>query len=203
MTRPSAVNRKRGAHTYWYNDEPIVDIHEALDMLWLDQGSSSERYIAIGVEIVDLSMPELHADWYTEGDSGGDMSGWYYFRIDPELVKKLREEELLEPRKVLYMGGFYLEHDKLVLSDRGKQRREQLQEEKRAKAIKLMRPGVYEKIPPLFDEKRVYPRREHGTYGGELYFTFHMISGDVVHISPDTGKIEVIPAKKTAEATGA
>ncbi len=199
VPRKSSAGRKRDKYTSWYNDEPIADLHEALDMLWLERNSVRERYLQIGDSVVDPSKPEIHADWYTEGDSGGDMSGWYYFQIDPELAKRLQKEELVEPHKVLYMGGFSLEHEKLVLSAKGKERREQLHKEKKAAAIKLMRPGIYEELLPLYDEHRVFPEREHfmsfGSGYGRLYVTFYMHNGQEVYVFPDTRKSVIVYAK--------
>lgn len=208
ISRKPSAERRRGEHSTWYNDEPITDLHEALDLLWLERNSVRERYLQIHNSLADPSKPEIHADWYTEGDSGGDMSGWYYFQIDPELAKQLQKEELVEPRKVLYMGGFYLEHEKLVLSGKGKEKRERLNREKKEAAIKLMRPGVYEKLQPLYDERRVFPEREHflsfGSGYGRLAFTFYMLNGDEVYIFPDTGETEIefakVEGKKVAGA---
>lgn len=196
--RLSSKERERDKYTSWRNDAPITDIHEALDILWLEPHSQRERHIQIANHLADPAKPELHADWYTEGDSGGDMSGWHYFQIDPALVKKLRDEEYLEPRKILFMGGFYLEHEKLVLSEKGKAERKRLQEEKKQAAIKLMRPGIYETLPPPYDENRVFGEREYHGYGGRLYFTFRMLNGDEVRVFPDTAETEVKSAKKAA-----
>jgi hypothetical protein len=199
MTRKPSAERRRDEHTTWYNDEPITDIHEVLGVLVMERRGSLCRYIDIGPYRADTTKPELHVEWYTEGDSGGDMSGWHYLQIDPGLVKQLVDKGYVEPKKNLYLGGFSLDQEKLILSQEGIRHLKWLDGEKKRIAVSLMRPGVYEELSPLYDERRVFATRD-GRYGGKLHFKFEMLNGDEVLVFPDTNQTAVKLAEKKVDA---
>ena len=86
--------RRRNEYTRWSNKKPVVDIYELLALLKPRQSGrySDKRYLRNG-----RKPPELEVNWYSEGDSGGDRSGYDYYEVKPEVAEYLVREHLVEP----------------------------------------------------------------------------------------------------------
>ena len=148
--------RKRDEHTYWYNEQPIATIHEALDALCKRWGDSGKRYI-----YTDNEKPELWICWYKEGSSGGDSAGTDYFEIKPEVTAELAKLGYIEKMAVPQIGYTYHEPYKFVLSREGERERERLYKEKKEIARSLLVPGEHSKrvYPDTKEVKKLEPER--------------------------------------------
>lgn len=175
--------RKRDKFTHWRNQKPIADAYELLELLQPRQGgrSSDSRYLR-----ADKNPPELEVDWYREGSSGGDSSGYEYYEVKPEVVEQLVREHWVEPNVVKFWGGSNIERHKLVLSELGKISLKKHIAGQAEEARRLLIPGEHSKISGLF-EYRGYDRDGHDGEGGELYFEFE---------TPQKERLQVFLASK-------
>jgi hypothetical protein len=180
--------RERDKHTRWMNHEPIANLHEALDVLyvgWREQ----DKYLYTGSHRADEEKPEVWLDWYSEGDSGGDSSGTYYLEIEPAVAKQLVDEGLVEPMKELGWGYTHLLQEKKMLSQAGKEMLERLIVEKQRLAHSFLKPGTHSAFSSIFNAAG--RGREHHRFGGKLYFEFKtpMPSDGTLKVYPGSGRI--------------
>ena len=173
----------RNKHTFWYNEKPITDLNEALHLLDYPNWSDEPSYLARRDEADGW---EIITPWYSEGDSGGDTSGNYYLQIDRALGQKLFEEKLVEPRRINYVGGFWLDDTQLVLTKDAKKRVETFHAEQRERARALLKPGVHTDLTGVPEPMR---RRREQTNYGRLYFDFRCPNDTVCRIYPETGEV--------------
>jgi hypothetical protein len=125
------ADRKTGGK--YENKDPIVDQWEILDLLQKGENDSLQgRYIYTNTEV-----PEICVGWYSEGDSGGDTSGTYYFLIDPAVIKTLKEKGLVEPKRQPMIGHTIIHEHRLVLSKDGEREIQAHHDRQRTAAIKL------------------------------------------------------------------
>jgi len=198
---PIPENRRRDERTYWMNDAPVTDIHEALDLLTEPWDASGPRFLDVGYDLANDSTPEIHFEWSRERN-GQWSSGTNYLQIDPSLAKQLEERGFVKPMEIPHMGYTETEKRKLVITPVGKKYVQLTLEQKQRKAVELVRPRPYDALAPLYDPTRIFSSREHNWWGGKLYFSFEMMNGEKLHVYPDTEEFGVIPAEQKA-ATGA
>ena len=173
----------RNEYTFWYNDEPIRDINEALHLL-NTQGSSSEPYHL--TKYSDPQLWEIVAPWYHEGSSGADSGGNDYFQIDKTLAEQLLRELLVEPRRINYFGGFRLDPDQLVISKTGEQQVHAFNQKMRTKAQSLLILGTHTNLTG----EVVYRGhdRENRTHG-KLYFEFLGPYDETCRVYPEENRV--------------
>jgi hypothetical protein len=176
--------------TYWHNEIPITDVHEAL---WLLQKewSGQQPYIAMAeynYTHKKTLAPELHQPWYSEGDSGGDSSGIYHLEISPEVVATLTKEEWVTPMKIPHWGGSTTDLNKRVLSHAGRTEFEWFIEAQQKVAQALPKPLVHSKFSGLFNPRGYGYTSRWG--GGKLYFDF---------VTPQEERVRVYPLEKDPE----
>ena len=133
---------KRTPHSYYYNEEPVTDLNEALDLLGSDNSSTDPVHLA-RKDPRDGEGWEVRIPWYKEGSSGGDTSGIDYYQIDTELAERLVSERMVEPFVVKQWGSSYADSHRLVLTAPSKQRVREFSDDMRAKALKLLIPGIH------------------------------------------------------------
>jgi hypothetical protein len=199
---PIPENRRRDERTYWMNDAPVTDIHEALDLLTEPWDASGPRFLDVGYDLADGAKPEIHFEWSRERN-GQWSNGTNYLQIDSLLVEQLKNRGFVKPMEIPHMGYTETEKRKLIITDVGKKYAKLSLESKQSKAVELVRPPPYDALTPLYDPTRIFSFRESEFWGGKLYFRFEMLNGEMLKVYPDTGEFGVIPAEKKEAATGA
>lgn len=160
---------KRDEYSYWYNETPITDLHEALYFL-AREGSSRDPYCLAkpGGYWGQKEVPdrwELHAPWYREGSSGGDTSGTDYYQIDPALAEQLINEGYVAPRRVKQWGHTEERKDELVITEKGRCVDEAFEKQMLKKAESMLVPGIHTDLTGN-PERRQYDRDKfrHGRF---------------------------------------
>lgn len=184
--------RRRDDRTYWWNDGPITDIHEALDLLQKQWGDSGKRFISTE-DKKGLGF-EINLEWYREGSSGGDSSGVDHFDIKPEVVEELVKQGFVEKMRIPEMGYTYTEPYKLVMSQKGQIELERLHEEARRIAHGLLIPGKHSKFSGLFHDAGYGRSGYRGC--GRLYYKFRTPQGEKVRVYSDTKEVEKLEEKQ-------
>lgn len=165
---------KRDEHTHWNNEEPITDVHEALEILSEQSPTDSDEF-RLHPTRGKLYAWEIVVPWYTEGDSGGDQSGYHYYQIDETLAETLVKEGLVEKRREPRMGYTHTHNDQLVISQAGRDALDAYLTQMRAKAESLLRPGVHTDLTGKPD----YAGHDRdGYHCGKLYFEFRLPDTD-------------------------
>ncbi|HVZ75974.1 MAG TPA: hypothetical protein VG934_01725 [Candidatus Paceibacterota bacterium] len=181
--------RKRAQGDYWMNEAPITDSLEALHVLREEWNDTGYRYISLREE-----KPEIHLGWFNEGDSGGATSGVDYLEIDPAIAKKLRDEQWVEPRRIPHWGYTEVRQDQLVLSQWGKREMERLLEEAMTSVRAQLKPGTHSEKSDVFKDAGY--GRDHGRWGGRLYFDFRTPVGEKVRMYADNGEFTQLEPEK-------
>jgi hypothetical protein len=184
--------RPRPKGDYWWNDAPITDIFEALDLLrpkWGDGFGDETRYVAM-----DESPPEIHIQWFHDGDSGGASSGVHYLEITQEVVEQLRREGLVEPLMQKGYGWARPDPMRLIISPWGKHRLREYTNETREVARKLLVPGEHSKFSGIFNDAGYGRERSHR--GGRLYFDFITPMKEKVRVYPDTKEVKKLEPQR-------
>jgi hypothetical protein len=186
---------KRNDYTYWYNDEPITDIHEALSVLACEQTSSTPLYLAHGRESVNGGY-EIVVHWHSHRGYGSD--GVEYYQIDQALAQKLVDEQFVIPRRILHMGYTETRKEQLVLSDAAREKLEAYEKEMEKKAVSMLVPGIHTDLTGT--PKRTSWRRD-GFRHGKLYFEYEL-PGErgSVRVYPEEDRL-VMPEEKQAQST--
>lgn len=189
---------KRGEYDHWYNDEPMTDVHEALEFLASKSPLLNEEFHLHPCSRSEWKW-ELVAPWYTSGDSGGDRSGYHYYQIAQELAERLVAENLVTPRRVPQWGYTETRESELVISSTGRRVIEEFEKTMRTKAESLLRPGVHTDLTG----KPVYRGfRRDGYRHGRLYYKFELPGGGCCQVYPEEGKV-VLPGEEEHEDTSA
>ena len=177
--------KSRSKDTSWENDAPIADLLEALDLLY--EGHHVYRpkhYLS-----TRKSPPEIHVEWYIDGDSGGGRSGTDYYQIDRAVSQQLIDGGFVTPRIEKGWGWSRRESEVLVLSEAGLTLREKLRDEQFQIAKAFLRPGVHSKWSSIFN--CTGSSREKMEWG-RLSFSFITPLGEKVRIYPDNGEFEML-----------
>jgi hypothetical protein len=168
---------------HWYNEGPILDLNEALELLQRESSTTEPHHMARRFRATEW---EIVIPWYSEGDSGGDQSGYYYFQIDQTLAKRLVREKLVEPRRVNYMGGHYFNDDELVISTEARRSVQAFLAEMQTKACALLIPGVH---TDLTGEIRPGLQGREQWRTGKLYYDFTTPNNERCRVYPETNEV--------------
>ena len=182
--------RKRSENTNWWNDGPITDEHEALQVLKKEWRGPDPIYLSLKAE-----QPEICQELHRQGD-GGRASSCYieYLEIDPKLAEQLIKESYVAPMRIPHMGYTETVRDKLVLTRTGEHRLETLNREKERLAQSLPVAGEHSKFSSIFELSK--SEREHGRRGGKLYFEFVTPIKERVRVYPDTKEVLKLEPEK-------
>ena len=179
----AALERASRPKKHWYNEEgPIRDLREALYLLNIDGSSNDPHHLAQDRDTKDW---EVVAPWYHEGSSGADTSGYDYFQIDQALAEQLVREGFVTTRRVNYMGGFYLNSDELVLSDKAREQVQKFEQDMRLKAQSLLTIGIHTDLTGEVVSGGW--GREHRLYG-RMHFDFVTPNGRC-RVYPETSSV--------------
>jgi hypothetical protein len=177
---------KRTDGTFWDNDEPIRDQHEALDLLAVD-GSSTEP-LHLTREMRDSAWVwELVVPWYHERN-GSESSGNNYFQIDGEVAKHLVDQGLVVPRKRIGWGFTRTIDDEWVISEHGQKALQEFNRDMRIKAESMLISGVHTDLTG--NAPRLRMEREHWRYGS-LYFEFELPMGGTCRAYPEEDRLQL------------
>src|SRR3989344_3835161 len=160
--------RPRDEYTYWWNEAPITDVHEALHLLrpqWGDPFGEKTRYLSMRAD-----PPELHIEWFADGDSGGASSGTYYLEIALTVVEQLQRDGFVQPLQVKGYGYSYPDPNKLIIS------------------------GEHSKFSGIFESTGW--GRVHSRFGGRLFFDFVTPMKEKVRVYPDTKEVKKLEPEK-------
>lgn len=177
--------RYKIADETWYNEVPITDVFELLDLL--DSENSAREPIHLNA--YDRSTKEwcVASPWYSEGSSGGDTWGTYYYQVDQSLVFALILEGLVEPLKELEWGHTRYNRQKLVISHFGREKWRSYEKKLLKKAETLLTPGVHTDLTGI--PVRNGYGREHFRYG-RFHVDFITPSGETCRVFPEQGNLE-------------
>lgn len=178
---------KRGHGSFWMNQEPLVDLHETLDLLRYESETYEPNYLSHNVK---LGVWEIVAPWYSHGDSGGDQSGYLYYQVDTKLAEQLTRDALVSGRRIEYHGGSYVNEEELVPTTAGHRRADTYWQESKTRALSLLQPGIHTDLTGE-PHGRGWGR-EHRTYG-RAYFDFEAPLGKF-RIFPETNEIKELVA---------
>ncbi|HUO50601.1 MAG TPA: hypothetical protein VMU25_03530 [Candidatus Paceibacterota bacterium] len=173
----------RDAYTFWDNEHPIVDLHEALSVLGAESSSREPHHLARRSQGDGSPFWEIVVPWYREGDSGGDRSGCDYLQIDQELAHRLVIENLLEQNLVKYFGGSRREVNKFVITEHAAAENRAYEESLLEKAEALLVPGIHTDLTGK--ARRIDYGREHWRYG-RFRVDFRTPLGDRCRVFPET-----------------
>lgn len=187
---------KRDAYSRWKNPELFTDIHTVLQLLNSKSPTRTPTHLHECHKGSDFEW-EIIVPWYTQGDSGGDQSGYDYFQIEKSLAERLVTEGLVHPRTQVGRGYTTSIKDELVISTLGKEMIEGFQKDMRAKAESMLTPGVHTDLTgkPMY----LGSSREHWRYG-PLYYEFEMPSGGSCRVYPEEGRIVLPKESETMDA---
>lgn len=178
---------QRTKYTRWSNERPICDINEALHLLAM-RSQTNDPYCLSRRLADDREIWELVAPWYSEGDSGGDRSGEYYFQIDHQLVPRLIKNGFVMPHERKYWGGTELIQDKLVITQSGREAVRAFEQELIRAAKRMLRPGIDTDLTGQAD-CRDHDREFY--WHGRFYVKFaRPENGGYIRVFPESGIIE-------------
>ncbi len=180
--------RRRTENTYWSNDTPITDLHEALDAI-----GGYRTYLYIGQDLADKARPEIRQDLSANYAASKENPKFTYLEIDPELARRLIAEKFVTPMRVSILGLIKTLNDMLVLSSAGWERRQGLREEKELLAQSMLKTEEYGAPSNVVNFRH---GRRHKGHWGEIFFDFKTPSGEKVRVFPDNGKIEKLEKEK-------
>lgn len=130
---------KRTEHTWWWNEAPITDVHEAINVLQQTGTTLRETHLAKR----DDGTYEIQVPWVHEGSSGGDTSGSFYYQLATEVAEQLLSEELVTARKVKHWGYAETRESELVLTTAANRKLDEFKKAMEKKAESLLVPGTH------------------------------------------------------------
>ena len=184
--------RPRDEYTYWWNEAPITEVHEALHLLrpqWGDPFGEKTRYLSMRAD-----PPELHIEWFADGDSGGASSGTYYLEIALTVVEQLQRDGFVQPLQVKGYGYSYPDPNKLIISRLGTLEIEEYLMRTEEEMRKLLIPGEHSKFSGIFESTGW--GRVHSRFGGRLFFDFVTPMKEKVRVYPDTKEVKKLEPEK-------
>lgn len=176
---------QRTKHTTWENDTPISDSNEAISLLAHNSSSSEPVHLTRFPYDCEHEW-EIVVPWYHEGSSGADSAGWDYFQIDQELAARLVRAGIVEPYKILYLGGSRVDQNRFVLPKELKTAAYQRERELIEKAKRLLVPGVHTDLAG--EAQRCGSGREHWRFG-RFYVDFETPLGGEIRVFPEQEEV--------------
>ncbi len=169
----------------YYNETPITDVYEALDVLCFE--SSSRRSIHL-FKSIDKDNPDYHlvVPWYREGCSGGDTSGEDYYQIDPTLAQKMIDEGLVTPLKIVSWGRTDTDRERFVVCYDGEEKSKAYDRDMIKKAESMLKPGIHTDLTA-----KPY-RTEYGREGfrhGRFYVEFKTPHNERCRVYPQDDEL--------------
>lgn len=176
--------KMRDQYTPWFNDRPINNVHEALDFLKQQSYVSGE---AFHLHHNREGWWELVEPWYSEGDSGGDQSGWNYYQIEEAVALQLVSAGLVAPREVPRMGYTQTIEDELVITQKGQEELAAFGARMVTIAKSMLRPGIHTDLTGEVRQRG--SGRRHRSYG-PYYVRILGANDEFYRVYPELGKIE-------------
>lgn len=189
---------QRTPGTYWSNDVPFTNAMEVLYILATKSTTSDPHYMEQFPH--DLSKWEIIVHWWN--DRGYGSGGYTFYQVDSAVAEKLKTEQLIEPRRVKYVGGFITRRDEFVITPKGREMLDAFEANGRETALRLLKPGIHTDLVGEPWPKKGRLGREHMNYG-RLYVEFSCPNDTVCRIYPDTEEVVFPyppPGVKTAAA---
>lgn len=184
--------RYKIANTTFYNETPITDVHEALDVFFVEQTHRMPMHLYRGLNKKNPDY-RLVIPWHRDGSSGGDTSGENYFQIDPVLAEQMIAERLVVPRKDIGWGYTRDDPERFVLNYLGEQKSKAFDKAMLAKAESMLTVGVHTDLAgkPM--------RTSYGREGyrcGRFYVDFKTPHEETCRVYPEQEEL-VCPFKYT------
>lgn len=177
--------RYKIAEETWWNETPITDVYEALDLL--SSENSAREPIHLNAYDRDLKSWCIASPWYSEGSSGGDTWGTNYYQVDQSLVLALVLERFVEPLKEIGWGYTNYNKHKLVISEAGREKWRGKEKELLSEAESFLTLGVHTDLTGI--PVRNGYGREHYRYG-RFYVDFITPAGQTCRVFPEQKHIE-------------
>jgi hypothetical protein len=181
-------------HSHWYTEEVFTDINAVLQLLRAESPTYEPNHIERN-RGGDCEW-QIVVPWYTQGDSGGDRSGYHYFQIDPDLVKQLIADGLVQKRTDPRIGYTYTYDNEFVVSQAGRDQSRRFESEMQAKAERMLKPGVHTDLTGK--PERRGSGRDHWRFG-KYYLIFELPGGNYCKVYPEEDRL-VLPEQDKPEA---
>jgi hypothetical protein len=167
----------------FYNESPITDAHEALDIFFAEQTHRTPIHLFRSVEQKGREREyRIVIPWYREGSSGGDTSGESYYQIDVALAEQMISEQFVVPMKVLSWGRTDIDSERFVLNYLGERKSKAFDKAMLEKAESMLTVGIHTDLAGK-PERTSYGRE--GFRCGRFYVDFRTPHEETCRVYPE------------------